>query len=313
MGSASVGKGCHTALLLMGQNGYQVQLLAPAQVGPIVSNTSVATDAEMHGHYLSSLQRLRARTYLEDGAIDPRQVDSSGRFWMDGDEDSWHFLLVDEAQQAVACIRLFLHENTTQFEKLRLRHSGIAKDPQWSTKLRAAVEEDLAEARRASIGYAELGGWAIAPEHRCTKAALVTLVASYAWGQMVGGCLSSCTATVRHGSAKILRRIGGKSYLFSGEAIPPYTDPQYGCLMEILRFDSRDIDHRFEKLVAETREKLEASTIIRPSLSTAEEFIEEVSVRQSLLALGTATRQRSHRFEDVEIDIPDKAQHHQAK
>lgn len=288
----------------MGQTGYRVQLLAPAQAGRLVSDASISADAEFHGHYLSSLQRLRAQTYLEDGAIERCQVDQNGCFRMDGDDESWHFLLVNDQEDVIACLRLFLHENTISFDQLRLTHSAIAKDPLWSTKLRRAVEQELYAARQADIGYAELGGWAIASEYRSTKAALETLLASYAWGQMIGDCLSSCTATVRHRSAAILRRIGGQSLSIDGEVIPPYADPQYGCMMEILRFDSREIDSRFSKLVAETRQKLEASVIIRPGLSTAEELSEEISVRQSLVALGAATRKRAHSFDNSPV-LPD--------
>ncbi len=165
-----------------------------------------------------------------------------------------------------------MHANTVSFDQLRLTHSHLAKDPVWGAKLRAAVEADLDEARRQNIGYAELGGWAIDADYRCTKAALETLVASYAWGQMVGDCLSSCTATIRHRSAMILRRLGGKSLAVNGEIIPAYNDPHYGCQMEILRFDSREIDSRFVKLVEETREQLEASTVIRPCATPVDEL-----------------------------------------
>jgi len=295
----------------MGQTGYRVQLLAPAEAGRVVSNASISADGELHQHYLSSLQRLRAQVYLEDGAIHPWQLDHYGRFWMDGDEKSWHFLLVNAQERAVACLRLFLHENTVSFDQLRLTHSSVAKDPVWGTKLRVAVEKELVEARRANIGYAELGGWAIDPEYRCTKAALETLIASYAWGQMIGNCLSSCTATVRHRSATILRRIGGESLIANGEAIPPYIDPQYGCLMEILRFDSRDINARFAKLVEETRQKLEACTVIRPGLSGAEELAEQLSVGRSLLALGSATRKSIQSLDEAGIR-PDPAAVHLA-
>jgi hypothetical protein len=209
---------------------------------------------------------------------------------MEGDEESWHFLLVNEDDQVIACLRLLLHANTVSFDKLRLTHSHLANDLVWGDKLRAAVEADLAEARRQNIGYAELGGWAINADYRCTKAALQTLVASYAWGQMVGDCLSSCTATIRHRSAMILRRLGGQSLAVNGEIIPSYNDPHYGCQMEILRFDSREIDSRFIKLVEETRQQLEASTVIRPSAAQVDELKEQLSISQSLLALGEATR-----------------------
>jgi hypothetical protein len=285
----------------MGQNGYRVQLLAPAKAGRFVSGIITLEDAERYQHYLSSLQRLRAHSYLEDGAIEPWQIDDDGRFWMESDDASWHFLLLDEQDRTIACLRFLLHTNSVEFDQLRLTHSSIAKDPLWSGKLRAAVEADLAEARRAGIGYAELGGWAIAAEHRCTKAALETLLASYAWGQMVGGCLSSCTATVRHRSAMILRRVGGQSLCFNDEPIPAYEDPQYGCSMEILRFDSRVVDGRFARLVEQMREKLEASTVIRARRSIPEELSEELSFGQSLLALGAATRRNASQL-DGQLD-----------
>lgn len=285
----------------MGQHGYRVQLLAPAKAGRAVASTVISEDTELYRHYLSALQRLRGHSYLEDGAIEPWQIDDQGRFWMDGDEASWHFLLIDGQDEPIACLRLLLHSNTVRFEQLRLTHSSIASDPLWSVKLRAAVEADLAEARRAGMGYAELGGWAIAAEHRCTKAALETLLASYAWGQMIGGCLSSCTATVRHRSAMILRRIGGQSLSFDGEVIPPYTDPQYGCLMEVLRFDSRVVDGRFAQLVRQMRDKLEASTVIRAGRSAAEEVSDEFFFGQSLLALDAATRRQAPGLEPAKL------------
>jgi hypothetical protein len=49
--------------------------------------------------------------------------------------------------------------------------------------------------------------------------------------------LGSCTATVRHGSASILRRLGGSSLVAHGTPLPSYFDPRFGCMMELLRFD----------------------------------------------------------------------------
>jgi hypothetical protein len=289
----------------MGHHGYRVQLLAPAEGARALAGTVIAEDAQLYRYHLSSLQRLRARCYLEDGAIEPWQIDDQGRFLMEEDESSWHFLLIDGQDETIACLRLLLHSNAVRFEQLRLSHASIANDPLWSGKLRHAVEADLAEACRAGMGYAELGGWAIAAEHRCTKAALETLVASYAWGQMIGGCLTSCTATVRHRSAMILRRVGGENLSFEGEIIPPYIDPQYGCSMEVLRFDSRVVDSRFAQLVKQMRDKLASSTVIRAGRTASEEISEEFSFGQSLLALDAATRRAAPRLNPAKL--PDQS------
>lgn len=234
---------------------YRVQLLAPNK-----QETPTVVHEGKYNHYLDSLQRLRARIYLEDGAIQPHQIQDH-KFTMEMDLESWHFLLVDSCEDVVACLRILLHPATATFDRLRLQHCPLATDPYWGTKLRGAVEEDLVQTRSEQIGYAELGGWAIAPKYRCTKAALEILVSSYVWGEMIGGCVSSCTATVRHKSSTILRKIGGKNYSYQGEDIPAYHDPQYGCLMEILRFDSRCINPKFIQIVQEMRSKVENSTI----------------------------------------------------
>ena len=55
------------------------------------------------------------------------------------------------------------------------------------------------------------------------------------------------TATWRHSSAAILRRIGLTSLSVDGEALPPYHDPQYDCSMEVLRFDSRLPNPRYRQ------------------------------------------------------------------
>jgi hypothetical protein len=47
------------------------------------------------------------------------------------------------------------------------------------------------------------------------------------------------TATFRHSSEAILRRIGLETLHVDSRDIAPYHDEQYGCLMQVLRFDSR--------------------------------------------------------------------------
>jgi hypothetical protein len=47
--------------------------------------------------------------------------------------------------------------------------------------------------------------------------------------------------------------------------LPPYYDPQYDCLMEILRFDSRAPNARYRGLVEQLHGKLlETPVIARP-------------------------------------------------
>jgi hypothetical protein len=58
-------------------------------------------------------------------------------------------------------------------------------------------------------------------------------------GRIAGGALGITTATVRHSSSTILRRLGGSHLAAAGQTVPAYFDPRYNCEMELLRFDSR--------------------------------------------------------------------------
>ncbi len=85
-----------------------------------------------------------------------------------------------------------------------------------------------------AVDFFEIGGWALAKQIRCTRAALHTALSAYALAQILGGGVGLALATVRNQSASILKRIGGQSL---GGA-PPYFDPRYGCHMEALTFNS---------------------------------------------------------------------------
>ena len=135
------------------------------------------------------------------------------------------------------------------YNRLRISQTTLAKDSIWGEKVREAVEADLAQIRREKLSYCELGGWALSEEWRGTRAALEILVGSYALCELLGGCLCSCTATVRHGSSSMLRRIGGESFEVTGNPLPAYNDSDYGCTMELLRFDSRSPAKRYLPLI----------------------------------------------------------------
>jgi hypothetical protein len=245
------------------QENYRFQLLAPPEIPVGGTFGRPHTNKQLYDHFLGSVQRLRGRVYLKDGAIQEPELDDEGRFCMAGDKRSWHLLLVDSSQQVIGGARYLVHPNTVTFDQLRVRHSGLAKDLAWAAKVRHAVEQHLAIARKQNFSYVEIGGWALAEEWRGTRAALEIVVASYALAHLWGGCLGSCTATARHGSSSILRRIGGSSFEVAGEPLPAYEDPQYGCQMELLRFDCRTPSPRFASLVGQLRSKLAGASILK--------------------------------------------------
>jgi hypothetical protein len=112
-----------------------------------------------------------------------------------------------------------------------------------------AIESELRRARQENLKYAEVGGWAVSKDSRCTSEGLLLALAAYSLGKIAGGALGLTTATVRHASSAILRRLGGSHLEAGGNVVPPYYDPRYKCEMELLRFDSRRPDPKYAPLI----------------------------------------------------------------
>ena len=93
-------------------------------------------------------------------------------------------------------------------------------------------------------------------------------LAGYSLGRICGGCLGITTATVRHCSSSILRRLGGAP-LAAGGRVPRYFDPRYDCEMEILRFDSRYPGQEVPGLIRMLQEKMRDIHVIAPAMSTS--------------------------------------------
>src|SRR5207253_9806647 len=93
---------------------------------------------------------------------------------------------------------------------------------------------------------------------------LLLALAAYSMGRRFGGALGLTTATVRHSSSAILRRLGGSSLEVDGSTVPSYFDPKYDCDMEILRFDSRRPNPRYVRLIDQLGERLCHVPVIAP-------------------------------------------------
>lgn len=252
--------------------GDRLVLLAPHSSVPAHMN-HVEVDARRHYQLLREMQQLRGSVYLRDGAVTPEQLSPKGLHETPEDERSWHLLMVNR-RQITGCAWYLEHENTVPVHGLRVRHCPLAKLTHWREKLWKAVASELAIARRHDLRYAEVGGWAVAEDNRRTSDGLVLALAGYSLGRICGGCLGITTATVRHRSCSILRRIGGAGLEVDGTTVPTYYDPKYKCVMEILRFDSRKPNPKYASLVEMLCEKLaNVMVIAKPSMTPAVESI----------------------------------------
>jgi hypothetical protein len=231
-------------------------LLAPkgADAHPAFRNAYCELDE--HSEYLASMQRLRGRLYLEDGAIDASELSSDHRHIVPADVHSWHLLAVNRHGEISGFARYRPYSQSVSFNQLGVRHAALAQCDEWGHKLRASIESDIVGAFSRNLSYSEVGGWGLTEELRCTTAAIRIALATYALARIHGGSISIGTATLRHCSASILGRIGGRPISYRDVELPQYYDPQYKCMMRILRFDSEAPNPRYEAWIEAIREQL---------------------------------------------------------
>jgi len=245
-------------------------LLAPA--GSIATPFgNVTNDAARHDDLLAEMQRLRGAIYLEDGAIGLEHLTGDGRHRTPEDDASWHLLMMDGQQEITSCVWYREHERGASIDHLRVRECPLRRDDAWRDVMTRAVEQQIAQARRESLRYVEVGGWAVSKQARGAVEGLILALGAYSLGRVFGGALGLTTATVRHCSSRILRRLGGAQFEIDGRIVPPYYDPSYDCTMELLRFDSRRPNSRYARLVEALEAKLEEVEVFVNSPAAAQE------------------------------------------
>jgi hypothetical protein len=220
----------------------------------------VQVDSKRYESLLADLQRLRGRLYLQDGAIEPRHL-TGERHQLETDKGSWHILVLDEEDRVSGCMRCREYPNDSEFSQLGISNSALARCDQWGEKLQGAVEAELALSRRLERSYAEVGGWALLENMRGTIEALRLVLAAFALGEALGGFVVISTATRRHGSASMLKRIGGRPLEYQSSEVPSYLDPNYKCEMEVLRFYSWAPHPRFRGWMNEIKMQLQTAPV----------------------------------------------------
>lgn len=238
-------------------------MLAP-RTANLSSFGQVSGDPLLYHRVLSAVQRFRGQVYLSENNLKPSDLTPDGRHMQASDYESWHLITLTSEGKVGSCGRLRIYQESSCFSDLAVSHSALAKSPVWGASVRKAVEQILATTRRKRLKFSELGGWAIAPELRCTTEAVSMLLAGYALADTIGGIAGISTVNLRHGSASILRRMGGVPLESDGQELPSYYEPQYSSELEILRFDSKSANPRFRTRIQECRALLRHMPVICP-------------------------------------------------
>jgi hypothetical protein len=220
-------------------------------------------DSRMHFALLTKVQRFRGRIYLDDGAITRQELTSDGRHKSPVDDESWHVISLDSQGQVCACLRFLEESDLRNFDDLCVSRAAAARSGNGKA-FRRAVEREISHARETGMRFGEVGGWAVAENYRLTPEPLRIILATYGLLELLGSCIGLATATWRHSSAQILRRIGLTPLLVDGIALPPYHDPAYDCEMEVLRFDSRLPNPKYRQMVHQLASSLLLAPLFGP-------------------------------------------------
>jgi len=240
----------------------QYAILAPREAEIPHRGLSVSRDKSEHASLFGQMQRLRGRIALREQAIERCDLDSSGRYIMPFDEKSWHILRLRSNGTVAGCARILVHPRNVRFPGLRIASSSAARHSIWARHVKAAVEFELDHARLNEMTPIEPGGWVMDEDLRGTRESFCLALSAFAWCRILGDCLGFLTATVRHGSSGILRRLGGRGLQTGGEVIPACFEPAWGCNMELLRFDTNSLNPRFDAALAAARSRLLGSLVV---------------------------------------------------
>lgn len=233
----------------VGTGRLQFKILAPSYGEVPESLARVSLDSRLHANALFDIQLLRGCVYREYGPI-AAQLLADGRHYQTVDAQSWHIVLHDANHRILGCSRYRPVEGG--FEQLGASQSAIAQSQRFGPILRSAIEHQMGQARQRRVQYGEVGAWALRPEVRCSTAAVNIALMTFVLAEQLGGGLGITTATTRHHSASILRRMGGRRLA----ELPAYYDPKYGCVIEILQFSSANLDGQFAERVRRLRTEI---------------------------------------------------------
>lgn len=254
-------------------SGRALILLAP-QSEEAGSSAHAIGDPGVHTRVLAQMQRFRGQVYVAEGNLEASDLSPDGRHVQPADEKSWHLLTIDEQGAVVACGRVLVHRPGARFADLSISHCALARSRGWGYLLERAVEEQIRLARFRGRHFAEIGGWAVARNLRCTTEAVRLVLAGYALGEMLGGIAGVSTANTGHHSSSILRRIGGTPLSIGEVPFPSFYEPQYRAELELLCLDSFWPNPVYSRYVRQCRAELETATTIfsSPSKNSCEQY-----------------------------------------
>ena len=230
---------------------------------------NVLVDEGVYSDTIDDIQRFRGYVYVQDKAIPTSALDTQGRHVSEYDYHAWHLILRDRRQDLCGAIRVGIvayGAENRNMDDLQIVQYLSRMTPEGKAPLETSVMAFLNRCYSLQPSICEPGAWAVAEDVR--KGRLAPVLAASIWSLLraVGGAAGVATATTRHQSSEILRKMGGFELFADGLPLPAFYDAHHDCLIELVGFDSGYLNPRLEATVLEVEEYINDLPIItRPT------------------------------------------------
>lgn len=242
--------------------------------------TNVLVNEGMYRNLVDEIQRFRGYVYVKDKAIPSSSLDEQGRHYSEYDFRAWHIVLRDRRQELCGAIRVGLMPWTrindiSDLQVVQYLARLSAGNDEKAT-LQTVVRNFLENCRTIQPTVWEPGAWAVSEDMRRSRLAPVLAASIWSLGRAIGGAAGVSTATTRHGSSEILKKMGGFELAFNGAPLPPFYDTYHECFIELVGFDSDYLNPRLETTVTEIQDYIKGLPIITREDSSCAESPERV-------------------------------------
>ncbi len=217
--------------------GDKLILIAPR--GEMPSFGSIVVDPNRWNTLRKKASRLRANEYLKDEAIRDEDIDSDGCFTLPIDDSSWHLLILNDEDEAMATMRLtdqpldpgkrkgwipHIHDSFKRVSKQSVLPHLVLERSLAVMDLKTGIDRNK---------FMIVGGWAANSELGSGQAGAEIALTVWAFIRFTNAAGALCMATERHDAFNQLSRIGCRPLKTVGPDTL-YFDPSYGCRVGIL-------------------------------------------------------------------------------
>lgn len=240
-------------------------LLAPANARIPSVFSRVEDNVKAHEAWLTKLQQLRGKIFLEDGAIKESQLDDQKRHVSKLDIDSWHFLVLGPEENLRGLMRCQIWYYDDRLPKLcELNLYGLLErmqDLELRQKFTTALN-DFMHQPNDNTCFMEVSALAVDAASQGFTIGSMLGISGYSIANIVDAYAAVGAGTDRHHTARFYHKLGGMSFKDPNNpevVLPPFFDTGYDCQMDIMGF--KEPAPAIKEMITIVEEKLCAAQV----------------------------------------------------